>query len=120
MIDVHANNQTGRTNAKAFRTNFSEGFPDLTFWAVGPLIAENTPEGDFVAGRWEGGGTHTGPVPGPSMVYGNFKETATGKKMVFSGTTVFRLENGMIAEEMGEEGAISALSQLGIVGPLNF
>lgn len=97
---------------------FKRGFPDLTFWAVGPLIAENTPEGDFVAGRWEGGGTNNGH-PGPDMVYGDFGG-AKGKTMKFTGTTVFKLSNGKIEAEMGEEGAITALSQLGLVGKLHW
>jgi SnoaL-like polyketide cyclase len=37
-------------------SRFREAFPDLNFWRVGDLIVE----GDFVVGRWEGGGTHTG------------------------------------------------------------
>jgi hypothetical protein len=37
---------------------FREAFPDLNFWGAADLIAE----GDYVVGRWEGGGTHTGPV----------------------------------------------------------
>jgi hypothetical protein len=41
-------------------TEFREAFPDLNFWGVGDLIAE----GDFVVGRWDGGGTHTGPAFG--------------------------------------------------------
>jgi len=37
---------------------FREAFPDLSFAGTADLIAE----GDFVVGRWEGGGTHTGPA----------------------------------------------------------
>jgi hypothetical protein len=32
--------------------------------------------------------------------------------MLFTGTTVFRIENGKIVEEIGEEGAQTALQQL--------
>jgi hypothetical protein len=44
-----------------------------------------------IVGRWEGGGTHTGPafsdfLAGPLPA-------ATGRKMRFTGTTVLRLEN---------------------------
>jgi hypothetical protein len=45
----------GREDIKAFMTNFREAFPDLNFWGAADLIAE----GDYVVGRWEGGGTHT-------------------------------------------------------------
>lgn len=43
--------QHGRDASKKMLNDFRASFPDLTFWAVGPLIAENTPEGDFVVGR---------------------------------------------------------------------
>jgi hypothetical protein len=39
-------------------TDFRSAFPDLNFWGTADLIAE----GDYVVGRWEGGGTHTGPA----------------------------------------------------------
>jgi hypothetical protein len=35
---------------------FREAFPDLSFAGAADLIAE----GDYVVGRWVGGGTHTG------------------------------------------------------------
>ena len=51
----------GREDVKAFMTGFRRAFPDLNFWGAADLIAE----GDYVVGRWEGGGTH---IPGrPSM-----------------------------------------------------
>ena len=46
----------GRDDIKAFMTDFRKAFPDLNFWGTADLIAE----GDYVVGRWEGGGTHTG------------------------------------------------------------
>jgi hypothetical protein len=47
----------GHADIKAFMSGFREAFPDLNFWGAAELIAE----GDYVVGRWEGGGTHTGP-----------------------------------------------------------
>jgi hypothetical protein len=35
--------------------------------------------------------------------------------MRFTGTTVFLIENGKIVEEIGEEGALTALQQLELV-----
>ncbi len=99
----------GRDAVKKFLTEFREAFPDLNFWAVGDLIAE----GDFVAGRWDGGGTHTGPAFSDLPV--GSLPAASGKKIRFTGMTVFRLEDGKIAEEIGEEGALTVLSQLGVV-----
>jgi hypothetical protein len=48
----------GRSDIKAFMTDFRAAFPDLNFWGTADLIAE----GDYVVGQWEGGGTHTGPA----------------------------------------------------------
>ena len=39
-------------------TDFRKAFPDLNCWGTADLIAE----GDYVVGRWEGGGTHSGPA----------------------------------------------------------
>ena len=47
----------GRADIEAFMTEFRKAFPDLYFWGAADLTAE----GDYVLGRWEGGGTHTGP-----------------------------------------------------------
>jgi hypothetical protein len=41
---------------RAFAGKFRDAFPDLNFWGTADLIAQ----GDYVIGRWEGGGTHTG------------------------------------------------------------
>jgi hypothetical protein len=48
----------GRDDVRNFMMQFRVAFPDLNFWGVAELIAE----GDYVVGRWEGGGTHTGPA----------------------------------------------------------
>jgi SnoaL-like polyketide cyclase len=48
----------GRQDVRDFMVGFREAFPDLNFWGAADLIAE----GDYVVGRWEGGGTHTGPA----------------------------------------------------------
>ena len=49
----------GREDVKAFMIGFREAFPDLGFSGAADLIAE----GDYVVGRWVGGGTHTGAPP---------------------------------------------------------
>ena len=41
-------------------------FPDLNFWGAADLIAE----GDYVVGRWAGGGTHTGSAFGDFLAAG--------------------------------------------------
>src|ERR1700738_1590383 len=99
----------GREDIKAFMTDFRKAFPDLNFWGAADLIAE----GDYVVGRWEGGGTHTGPAFGDFLV--GALPAATGRKMHFSGTTVLRLKDGKIAEEVGLDDGVKALQQLGLI-----
>jgi predicted ester cyclase len=48
--------QRGQDAIKTFMQDFRAAFPDLNFWGTADLIAE----GDYVVGRWEGGGTHNG------------------------------------------------------------
>jgi hypothetical protein len=55
------------------------------FRGVGEPIAE----GDFVAARWDGGDTHTGPAF-RALPVGSLP-AASGRKMRFTGTTVFRI-----------------------------
>jgi predicted ester cyclase len=99
----------GREDIKAFMTDFRKAFPDLDFRGAADLIAE----GDYVVGRWEGGGTHTGPAFSDFLVGG--LPAATGSKMHFTGTTVLRLANGKIVEEIGLDDGVSALTQLGLI-----
>ncbi|MGD0429451.1 MAG: ester cyclase [Acetobacteraceae bacterium] len=99
----------GHADIKAFMTGFREAFPDLNFWGTADLIAE----GDYVVGRWEGGGTHTGPAFRDFLI--GSLPAATGRKMHFTGTTVLRIENGMIAEEIGLDDGVTALRQLELI-----
>ncbi len=99
----------GRDAVREMVAEFRAAFPDLNFWGVGDLIAE----GDYVVGRWDGGGTHTGPAF-KALPVGSLP-AKSGRKMKFTGTTVLKLKNGKIIEEIGEEGALTALQQLGLV-----
>jgi predicted ester cyclase len=99
----------GRADIKEFMNGFRQSFPDLNFWGTAELIAE----GDFVVGQWEGGGTHTGPAFNDFLV--GSLPAATGRKMHFTGTTVLRLKDGKIAEEVGLDDGVTALQQLGLV-----
>src|SRR5439155_2097598 len=99
----------GHADIKAFMTGFREALPDLDFWGTADLIAE----GDYVVGRWEGGGTHTGPAFGDFLV--GSLPAATGRTMRFTGTTVLRIENSKIAEEVGLDDGVTALQQLGLL-----
>jgi len=85
----------GRDDIKAFMTDFRKAFPDLNFWGTADLIAKD----DYVVGRWEGGGTHTGPAFSDFLI--GALPAATGRKMHFTGTTVLQVRNGRILEEIG-------------------
>jgi predicted ester cyclase len=99
----------GHADIKAFMLNFRKSFPDLNFWGAADLIAE----GDYVVGRWEGGGTHTGPAFSDFLV--GSLPAATGRKMHFTGTTVLKLADGKIVEEIGLDDGVTALRQLGLL-----
>jgi len=99
----------GRDDIKDFMTDFRASFPDLNFWGTADLIAE----GDYVVGQWEGGGTHTGPAFGDFLA--GTLPSATGKKMHFTGTTVLKVVDGKIVEEIGLDDGVTALTQLGLI-----
>ena len=99
----------GRDDIKAFMVGFRQAFPDLSFAGTADLLAE----GDYVVGRWKGGGTHTGPAFGDFLA--GSLPPATGRKMLFTGTTVIKVVNGRIAEEIGLDDGVTALTQLGIL-----
>jgi predicted ester cyclase len=99
----------GREDIKAFMTGFRAAFPNLNFWGAADLIAED----DYVVGRWEGGGTHTGPAFSDFLM--GSLSAATGRKMRFTGTTVLKLEDGKIVSEVGLDDGVTALTQLGLI-----
>jgi predicted ester cyclase len=99
----------GRDQVRRFASEFRAAFPDLGFAGTADLIAE----GDYVVGQWEGGGTHTGDafsdLPVGSLPAGS------GRTMHFTGTTVIRVQDGMIAEEIGLDDGVTVLQQLGLI-----
>jgi predicted ester cyclase len=90
-------------------SDFRAAFPDLEFGGTADLIAE----GDYVVGRWEGGGTHTGPAFGDFLAGG--LPARSGRKMRFGGVTVLRVQDGKVAEEIGLDDGVTALQQLGLL-----
>ena len=101
--------RNGHDDIKAFMTDFRAAFPDLNFWGTADLIAE----GDYVVGQWEGGGTHIGPAFNDFLIGG--LPANTGRKMHFTGTTVLKLKDGKIVEEIGLDDGVTALTQLGLI-----
>jgi predicted ester cyclase len=99
----------GREDVRAFMNDFRAAFPDLGFKGAADLIAE----GDYVVGRWIGGGTHTGPAFSDFLL--GSLPSASGRRMHFTGTTVIKVVNGKIAEEVGLDDGVTALTQLGLL-----
>lgn len=99
----------GHGDIRAFMTDFRAAFPDLKFWGTADLIAE----GDYVVGQWEGGGTHIGAAFGDFLI--GALPAATGRRMHFTGTTILKLKDGKIVEEIGLDDGVTALTQLGLL-----
>ena len=99
----------GRDEVRAFATEFRVAFPDLGFGGTADLIAE----GDYVVGQWIGGGTHTGPAF-TDLPVGSLPENS-GKTMRFTGTSVLRVKDGLIVEEIGLDDGVAVLKQLGLI-----
>src|SRR3984957_14500199 len=99
----------GRSDIRSFMKDFRTAFPDLNFWGTADLIAQ----GEYVVGQWEGGGTHPGPAFSDFLA--GSRPAARGGKMHFTGTTVLRVRDGKIAEEIGLDDGVTALQQLGLI-----
>jgi len=77
------------------------GLPDVE------VVSENEiAEGDQVAVRWTMHSTHTGELLGIPP---------TGKQVTLTGIAIYRLTDGKIVEERGEEDALGFMQQLGVI-----
>jgi predicted ester cyclase len=99
----------GRDAVRDFALTFRTAFPDLGFGATADLIAE----GDYVVGQWKGGGTHTGPAFDDLPI--GALPAGSGRRMEFTGTTVVKVVDGLIAEEVGLDDGVAVLQQLGLI-----
>jgi steroid delta-isomerase-like uncharacterized protein len=86
---------------KQFFVGFYNAFPD-----GGCRIDDLIAEGDKVAARWTIWGTHQVDLPGLP---------ATGKHAKWTGITIYRVVDGKVVEERGEEDALGMLRQLGVI-----
>jgi steroid delta-isomerase-like uncharacterized protein len=77
------------------------GFPDLS-----TVTEDVICEADRVAYRWVSTGTHLGPYMGVP---------ATHKRVVATGITISRFEEGLIAEDWASWNKVSVLHDLGII-----
>jgi steroid delta-isomerase-like uncharacterized protein len=86
---------------KSFATRWRDSFPD---WhsSFEELIAE----GDMVAERWTGRGTHRGELQGIP---------ATGKRVEVPGSVFYRMVDGQIVEFRGQLDMMSLMQQLGVI-----
>lgn len=69
-------------------------------------VDEQIAEGDRVATRWTGRGTHTGELAGIAP---------TGKDVTVSGLTISRFDDGKVVEEWTTWDTLGLLVQLGVV-----
>lgn len=91
----------GLDEFKAYLTETYEAFPDLTI-----SLKEMVGEGDMVAVRYTGTGTHEGEYDGIAP---------TGEEVQLSGMRFCRIEDGKISEVWGQRDDLGLLDQLGVV-----
>ena len=77
-----------------------------TFTDVDIHIEEEIAEGDKVVLRWSLSGTHQGNL---------FGIPGTGKRIEWTGITIYRIADGKVVEERGEEDFLSILRQIGLI-----
>jgi steroid delta-isomerase-like uncharacterized protein len=91
----------GSEGFKQFLTQFHAAFPDVEV-TLEDVIAED----DKVVVRWTLRGTHQRELLGIQP---------TGKRVAWTGITIYRLARGKVVEERGEEDALGLLRQLGVI-----
>jgi steroid delta-isomerase-like uncharacterized protein len=91
----------GPEGVKANLQQYIDAFSDARI-----TVDEQFAEGDRVATRWTGRGTHSGEIAGIA---------ATGKEVTVSGLTLSRLEGGKVVEEFTNWDTLGMLVQLGAV-----
>jgi steroid delta-isomerase-like uncharacterized protein len=79
------------------------GFPDLEF-----TITDAIAEEDKVAISWTAKGTHLGKIKLLNL-------PPTEKSVSWTGIIIYRIANGKVVEERGEENALGLLQQLGLI-----
>ena len=86
---------------KTVATMMRSAFPD---WHS--TVEEMLVEGDRIAERWTGRGTHQGEFQGIAP---------TGRSVAVPGVVFYRIADGKIAEFRGQFDRISLLQQLGVI-----
>ena len=91
----------GIEGIKQFTRMMHTAFPDSQ-WIIDDLIAE----GDQVVMRWTSRGTHQGTALGIP---------ATGRPVVVTGISIFRVSGGKLAESWQEVNMLGMMQQLGVI-----
>jgi predicted ester cyclase len=92
---------SGIEGAKANLQTYIDGFADARI-----TVDQQIAEGDIVATRWTGRGTHTGEISGIAP---------TGKDVTVSGITFSKLDGGKVIEEWTNWDTFGMLVQLGAI-----
>jgi predicted ester cyclase len=91
----------GPQGFKDFVQQYRSAFSDARI-----TVEEQIAEGDFVATRWTGRGTHDGDLQGIAP---------TRKQVTVSGLTLSKYKNGMLVESWDNWDTLGMLQQLGAV-----
>jgi steroid delta-isomerase-like uncharacterized protein len=91
----------GPAGVKANVEKYRGGFSDARI-----TVDEQIAEGDTVATRWTGTGTHDGEIAGIAP---------TGKQATVTGLTISRVQNGLLVEDRTVWDTLGMLVQLGAV-----
>ena len=94
----------GPEGVKEFISTYRAAFPDARV-----TVEQQLAEGDLVATRWSGRGTHDGELMGIQP---------TGKQVTVSGLTISRLFGGKIVEEYQNWDTFGMLKQLDAIPEL--
>jgi len=99
----HMPNGAGtRENWKQAIKMYRNAFPDCRVIYEELIVCDN-----IVIGRWNATGTHTGNLPGIEQI--------TGKQIVISGITIYKLANDKIIEAREQLDLLGMWRQLGFI-----
>jgi steroid delta-isomerase-like uncharacterized protein len=91
----------GVEGAREFYGMYQSAFPDVQI-----TIEEQVAEGDTVATRWTGRGTHQGELMGAPP---------SGNRVEVAGVTISRIEGGKIVEEWDNYDALGMMQGIGAI-----
>src|SRR5215203_4305476 len=91
----------GVEGLKQFVTMIRSAIPDLRI-----TLEEDIAEGDKVVSRWRAQGTHQGELMGIAPM---------GNRVIITGITIHRIEEGKIVEEWENWDALGLMQQIGAI-----